>query len=128
MTDDMITIKNRLIPFRGFTALTLWPFVFVRRDLLDRYDDKTVRHERIHGRQQKEMLLIGFYLWYGIEYLLRLAKYRNKEDAYLNVSFEQEAYMNQADGDYLRNRKWYAWTHYLCRRSFPLSQNISDRI
>ena len=128
MTDDMITIKNRLIPFRGFTALTLWPFVFVRRDLLDRYDDKAVRHERIHGRQQKEMLLIGFYLWYGIEYLLRLAKYRSTEDAYCNVSFEQEAYMNQADGDYLRNRKWYAWTHYLCRRSFPLSQNILDRI
>lgn len=125
MTDDMITIKNRLIPFRGFTALTLWPFVFVRRDLLDRYDGKAVRHERIHGRQQKEMLLIGFYLWYGIEYLLRLARYRSTEDAYLNVSFEQEAYMNQADGGYLRNRRWYAWTHYLCRRSFPLSQKKS---
>jgi hypothetical protein len=124
----MKKIVNDILPWEGFTALTIWPFVFVRRDLLDRYDDKAVRHERIHGLQQKEMLLIGFYLWYGIEYLLRLAKYRNKEDAYFNVSFEQEAYMNQADGGYLRNRKWYAWTHYLRRRSFRLSQKISDRI
>nr|DAU35071.1 MAG TPA: hypothetical protein [Caudoviricetes sp.] len=35
---------------------------------------------------------IGFYLWYIIEYLIRLIMYRDTKLAYKNISFEREAY------------------------------------
>ena len=52
---------------------------------------------------------IGFYLWYIIEYLIRLIIYRNTKLAYRNISFEREAYQNQYNLDYLSNRKHYSW-------------------
>ena len=50
------------------------------------------KHEKIHIAQQKEMLVIPFYLWYFIEWLVRLFK---KGNAYQNISFEREAYVNE---------------------------------
>ena len=40
----------------------------------------------------QELLYIFFYLWYAVEYLIRLIIYRNTKLAYKNVSFEREAY------------------------------------
>ena len=129
----MIVIRNNLIPFMGYNAITIWPFVFVRRGVW--YSHNTDRHERIHGRQQLEMLPVGmvlaavlaavgcgwwsllalpvFYIWYGLEYIVRLAITRDRDRAYLSVSFEQEAYTHQFDEPYLQNRRWYAWLKYL---------------
>jgi len=45
----MITIKNNIIPFKGFTAMTLWPFVFVRKDREQNYTHTAKNHEAIHG-------------------------------------------------------------------------------
>lgn len=109
----MITVKNNIIPFKGFTALTLWPFVFVRKDEEKYYTDVVERHEHIHGEQQKEMLIVFFLLWYGIEWLIKLAYYRNANTAYKNISFEREAYKNQNDLAYLDERKHFAWTRYI---------------
>jgi hypothetical protein len=39
----------------------------------------------------KEMLYIPFYLWYGVEWLVKLFC---KGNAYRNISFEREAYDN----------------------------------
>ena len=36
-----------------------------------------------------------------------------KGNAYRNISFEREAYANEADENYLQHRKHYAWIHYL---------------
>lgn len=107
----MLIIRNNLIPFRGFTAMTVWPFVFVRKSAW--YSNDTDRHERIHGRQQLEMLLLPFYLWYGVEYLVRLCITRSRSRAYRSISFEQEAYAHERDQDYLNHRKWYAWLKYV---------------
>lgn len=95
-------IYNNLIPLKGYIAITLWPFIFARHEL----SETIIRHERIHGAQQKEMLLLPFYLWYGLEYLLRLCQYRN-------ISFEREAYANEHDKNYLASRKHYSWLKYL---------------
>ena len=73
------------------------------------------RHEEIHGKQQREMLIVLFYLWYVLEYLFRLAVYRKHRLAYRHISFEQEAYEHQGDWDYLETRKWYSWVEYLGR-------------
>lgn len=71
-------------------------------------------HEYIHTMQQIEMLFLFFYLWYGIEYLVRLVQYRgNRMQAYYNISFEREAYANEKYPDYKLYRRLYSWTKYL---------------
>lgn len=40
----MIIIRNNLIPFPGYKAITIWPFIFVRRNAW--YSNDTDRHER----------------------------------------------------------------------------------
>ncbi len=109
----MITVKNNIIPFKGFTAITFWPFIFVRKDEEKYYTDVVERHEYIHGEQQKEMLIVFFLLWYGIEWFVKLCIYRNSMTAYKNISFEREAYRNQNDLAYLDERKHFAWTKYI---------------
>lgn len=107
----MIIVKNNIIPLKGFTAITLWPFIFVRKDA--RMVATTIRHENIHGRQQKELLLAGFYILYSIEWLIKLCYYRNSITAYKNISFEREAYANQNNVAYLDERKHFSWTKYI---------------
>jgi len=68
---------------------------------------RIVNHEKIHWKQQLEMLIIFFYLWYVIEWLLKLIKYG--KDAYNNISFEREAYANEENFEYLKTRKHFAW-------------------
>lgn len=76
---------------------------------------RTIIHENIHLRQQKEMLIVFFYLWYGIEWIVRLIQYKDSYEAYRNISFEREAYENENeyDDEYLDVRKPYEWIHYL---------------
>lgn len=104
-------IFNNVIPFRGYKAITIWPFVFVRSKYEDGgMSDKDIRHETIHLRQQAELLVVFFYIWYICEWLIRLFQ---KGNAYRNISFEREAYANEADENYLTHRKHYAWIHYI---------------
>lgn len=109
----MKLIPNTLIPLPGYVAMTLWPFIFIRRDLLHRYTDRTDRHESIHARQQLETLILPFLLWYALEWLIRLIILRDPRRAYRSISFEQEAYMGEAFPDYLDDRPHYAWMYYL---------------
>ena len=48
----MKVIINKLIPMKGYIAMTVYPFIFARKEL-DKY---TLNHENIHGEQQKELL------------------------------------------------------------------------
>ena len=120
-------IRNKFIPFKGFKAINLFEVVFVRKGM--EYTDTTRRHERIHTRQMREMLYVGFYLWYVIEYVLRWIWRRwHKPDhtfygakwmglAYRDISFEQEAYAFENDDKYLKKRKHFAWMRYLRKRN-----------
>jgi len=72
-----------------------------------------MNHERIHLSQQIEMLILPFYLWYSLEFLLRLVQFKNVYLAYKNISFEREAYANESDIDYFRKRHLWNFTHYL---------------
>ena len=93
----------------GYKAMALWPFILV----VGQASERTMNHERIHHKQQLEMGLIFFYLWYGIEYLIRLIQYKKHDKAYRNISFECEAYLNDFNSSYLKVRKRYSWTKYL---------------
>ena len=91
----MKVIYNNIIPFKGYKAITLWPFIFARKPL----NEIDINHEEIHGKQQLELLVIFFYIIYIIEWIFK--KYRN-------ISFEKEAYANEENLDYLKTRKHYA--------------------
>jgi len=104
-----------VIPFlfsKRFAGIALWPFIIVKSKV-SKEDVVFLNHERIHLRQQLELLVVPFYLWYGVEYLLRLIQYKNSHLAYRNISFEREAYGNEHDKNYLKNRKIWTFTRCL---------------
>jgi hypothetical protein len=90
-------------------AITLYPFIFARKHYENDSDKTMLRHESIHLAQQKETLVIGFYLIYILHWLYNLIKYGNTYDAYMNIVFEKEAYDNEDNHFYLANRKFWAW-------------------
>ena len=98
--------------FSGVTGVTLAPFgIYLSKRGLS--NKQTIRHEQIHWKQQMEMLILPFYLWYLIEWLIRLVT--DKGNAYRSISFEQEAYRNESNVKYLESRKRFAWVKYLHR-------------
>lgn len=109
-----LIVTKYLIPkgFRGFTA---FPFVFVKFRL-DKENEIFVNHEKIHLRQQRELLVIPFFIWYFLEFFVRLVQFRNTDLAYRNISFEREAYANEKNIDYIRNRTFFRFTKYLTLR------------
>ena len=107
----MIVVSRILVP-KGFNGLTIFPFVFLKsKGLKD--DVVLINHERIHLRQQLELLILPFFLWYGLEYLFRLLKTKKRHLAYTNISFEKEAYTKEKDLDYLKTRSFWRFIFYL---------------
>jgi hypothetical protein len=45
--------------------------------------------------------------------MLRLIQYKNVDLAYRNISFEREAYANEADLRYIRNRSFLRFLNYI---------------
>lgn len=76
-------------------------------------DATFINHERIHLRQQLELLIVPFFLWYVIEYVIRLLHYRDRYQAYINISFEREAYQQEGNLDYLKNKSFWSFFRYL---------------
>ena len=112
----MKIIYNKWIPVKGFYAISLFGLLFVRDEKGEKkpVSRVTVNHETIHLYQQKEMLFIFFFLWYFIEWIVKLFIYGVKDNkAYYNLSFEREAYINEHNLDYLKNRKPYSWCKYI---------------
>ena len=104
----MKVIKNGVIPPRGWKAINLFGVVF-QRNGTGRMTKKELNHEAIHTAQMKELLYVFFYVLYGIEWLVRLFIVGfDVKLAYRAVSFEVEAYGNQADLSYLGSRRHYA--------------------
>jgi hypothetical protein len=96
---------------RGVSALALFPFVLLKNKKF-RNDTVLINHERIHLRQQLELLVLPFHLWYLMESVVRLVQYCNHRQAYLNISFEREAYFNERDLNYLRERGFWKFRFY----------------
>lgn len=104
----MILIKN--VPLPLINGITLWPFVLCKTAYPD---DILLNHERIHLRQQIELLVLPFYIIYLAEWLFYFVQYGNVWKAYRQISFEKEAYAKESNLDYLKSRKWYASFKYL---------------
>ncbi len=107
----MIFISKHIIP-RGFAGLTLYPFIFLKREEL-KGNPVLINHEKIHLQQQRELFIIFFYLLYFLEWFIRLLLYRKASKAYNNLSFEREAYQNEHNLTYIATRKRWAFLSYL---------------
>lgn len=88
-------------------AIALYPFVIVKEPSL-KNDVFLLNHEKIHLRQQRELLILPFYLMYVANFLYNLARYRDVDKAYYEILFEQEAYRFEKNLDYLKHRKPFA--------------------
>ncbi len=108
----MFILINRFLIRKGFTGVTLFPFIILRHKEL-KANKTLINHEKIHLRQQLELLLVFFYLWYGLEFLIRWVYYKNRNQAYRNISFEREAYGNEKDLNYLKKRSLWGFLRYV---------------
>lgn len=101
---------TRWISFGFAAAITLFPFVLIAPGVpLSR---RLVIHEKIHLRQQAELLLLPFYLLYLLEFITAYYRYGNQYQAYRHISFEKEAYAHEGDSNYLKHRPLWNWRHY----------------
>jgi hypothetical protein len=106
--NKLIILKG--IKLRKISGIALWPFILLKSKRPNSY---IINHEKIHIRQQAELLVVPFYFWYLVEWGIGFLKYRSSELAYLNISFEKEAYKNETDLDYLKTRTFWAFLKYL---------------
>jgi len=109
----IMIIYNSLIPFRGFVCINLCGVLFVRRELKDKLTPSVINHEAIHTEQIYELFVVGFYVWYLLEWIIRLIQYRDSHKAYRNISFEREAYDNEHDEDYIFKRRLFNFIKYI---------------
>jgi hypothetical protein len=106
-----IVVSRYFIP-KGFRGLTIFPFILLKHKR-DKEDACLLNHEKIHIRQQLELFILPFFIWYGIEYVIKFLYYRNSNLAYRNISFEREAYLYENDLSYLKTRSFWAFLPFL---------------
>ncbi len=107
----MILISKYIVP-KGYTGIAIFPFMIFKKKYL-KENVFLINHEKIHLRQQMELLVIPFFVIYLIEFLIRFYKYRNWNLAYVNISFEREAYINEKDLDYLKSRPLFSFLNFI---------------
>lgn len=122
------------ILWANYTTITLTAFVFTEYKNETEMPQWVRNHECTHARQWVEMFIssalliwaisffidfspwvyllavISFYLWYVLEWIIRL--FINGKNAYKYISFEQEARAAQYDETYLENSKYFNWLKY----------------
>lgn len=132
----LTVIVNSVLPFSGFKYINLFGWIWTRKSKFEMTDDDA-RHELTHTWQARDFIpeflrdhlpiwltdffgYLIFYAWYGIEYVIKLiASIFMKSPggvrhwAYRSVSFEQEAYYNSWDPDYLIKRERFAWISFV---------------
>lgn len=101
-------ILSKIAPI-NIWAISFGVWVWCRGEL----SEQTKRHETIHFQQQLELGFALQWVIYTFSYLYHLAKLKDPREAYYGISFEREAYGNEADKNYLENRKRYAWVKYV---------------
>ena len=96
---------------RGYIGITIFPFMFLKYSAL-KGNAVLINHEKIHLKQQLELLIIPFFIIYTVEFLIRLFQYKKWELDYRNISFEREAYNNEKDFNYLETRGPFNFMKY----------------
>ena len=120
----MRIIVNDYIPFGSFVAMTIGPWIFVKD--INKVTPTLLNHEAIHWEQEKELLILGFYILYVVFFIVNFivcifdrqrgtradGRFRSIwKRAYYTIPFEEEAYDNESNQGYIEHRKHYAWIH-----------------
>lgn len=106
-----LIVSKYLIP-KGYAGMTVFPFIILKqKSYLD--NKSTINHEKIHIRQQIELLILPFYLIYFGNLFINIIRYRNFQMAYRNIIFEREAYANEKNLDYLKSRSFWRFLKYI---------------
>lgn len=112
--DGVTIVYSKLVDLllpSGYKCINLCGIIFTREDAT--ISDETIRHERTHTLQEKELLYVFFYILYVLFFIWNFIRYWNWKKSYRNICFELEAEENEDDVDYNDNREHYAWTNYL---------------
>ena len=107
----MILISPFIVP-RGYLGITIYPFIFLKTKEL-KQNPELLNHEKIHVKQQLELLVLPFFIWYTIEFLFGYLKFWDWTKAYQNISFEKEAFQNEKNLDYLKSRPRWNFLNYI---------------
>ncbi len=108
----MIVVVNKYLVPKGYAGITVFPFILLRYKSLE-HNSVFMNHEKIHIRQQIEMLFVFFYLWYVIEFFIRWILLFDAKKAYRAISLEKEAYTFENEFDYLNNKKIFSFIKFL---------------
>lgn len=111
-----------IITLSRIAAITLCPcgIYFKRKQYF--YYARMVNHEKIHWKQQLELLVLFFYILYFTEWIIRLiiwpfTLFSEKWKPYHNISFERESYNNDDNLKYLETRKRFSWLKYIFHKT-----------
>lgn len=120
--------------WNNYSTITLTAFVCTKMSK-EEMPQSVKNHECVHAKQWVEMFVIGwllvfllqvlfnvsewlyilpflaFYLWYGIECLIKSIILR--KNAYKDISFEREARLAESDNSYLENCGYFEWVKLL---------------
>lgn len=107
----MILIVSKYLIPKGYRGLTFFPFVILKF-AVGKDDKVLLNHENIHLRQQLELLILPFYIWYFIDFGIKYLKYKDAKIAYRNIIFEKEAYAKEIDLNYLQFRSFWGFLNY----------------
>ena len=99
---------SKISPLNIHAVSFAW-FVWCRGEITERLR----RHESIHFYQQIELLFVLQWVLYGLFYLTGRFKHGSWSQAYYNNPFEREAYDNEYNENYFKERKYWAWTKYV---------------
>lgn len=135
----------KVLLFNGYSTIMLFGSIFTKYNKEQIERTNTINHESIHVEQYKTITLLSlifslfigcfindwevfiinslislfiYYIWYCLEFLIKLICIGNWKKAYKNISFEVEAYKNEKNNSYLDYIKvngieWYKYIFYL---------------
>lgn len=96
-----IIIKKSFFVPPSAIGWTLAPFIIYKDEKYA--TDVNNNHELIHIEQQKELMVIPFFILYILNFIINI--FRMNSSPYRNIMFEKEAYGNQDNLNYLKTRK-----------------------
>ena len=103
-------------------GITIFPFIFIinfkKLNKPAIYSkEEVINHEKFHIQQMIETGVIGFYVLFACELLVKSILYKSIRLGYENISFEIEAYKNMKNMNYLHSRTRYNWIKLLYHSS-----------
>ena len=94
-------IRLASLPANG---MAIFPFIIVKNKSFAN-NPILINHEKIHLKQQLELLILPFYIAYLVHYVINLIVYKSHHQAYLNIVFEKEAYLHEEDVKYFEKER-----------------------